>query len=391
MVLEVVVDHRVVHKAEESVPVVVHTLLLVPVVALRRFRQHEVEREVGELLLDGTEVVHVEQLALGSAAVEERHLPARLERVEQVEQVRTHGCHSCTAADVHHFRFRLLDEELAVRSGDGHLVAGLLVEHKRRANAWVDLHPAVARAVPRWRRNSDVEHHDVALSGVVGHRVRANNRLVVDHLEVPQPKLVPLRLEGVGVRVMLGVGRDVDVLVLHRRRGHVHLDVPSRFKVEGLALRQAHHKLLDEGRDVVVGHHFAFPLLDAKHFLRHLDLHVFLHLDLATEAPVVGNLLPRKVRRFRGENGAPTGVHLAPALHARATSAAGGWQEHPVVAQRGQKRGAAIHFKRLLPVDGDFEFARGRKFGLHEEEEAHEHQDDREEEGDGQNQRGRHV
>ena len=290
MVLEVVVDHRVVDKTEEAVALVVDVLLLVPVVPFSRLRQHQVELEVGEFLLNGPEIVHVEQLTLGASAVEERDLAAGLQGVEEVEQMGAHGRHARTTADVHHLCLGLLDEELSVRTRNGDFVARLLGEDERRANAWVHLHPTVPCAVP-WRgRDPDVQHHNVALCWVVGHGVCANNRLVVDHLEVPQPKLVPLRLEGLGVGVMLRVGRDVDVLVIHSDRRHVHLNVSASFEVQGLTLWKAHHELLDEGSHVVVGHHFAFPLLDAEDFLRHLDVHVFLHLHLATEAPVVGDL-----------------------------------------------------------------------------------------------------
>ena len=310
--------------------------------------------------------------------------------MEQVEEVAAHGGHAGTTADVDHLGVGLLDKELPVGSADGALVAGLASEDVAGADAGVDVHPRVAGAVPRRSGNPDVEHHDVAFSRVVGHGVRADDGLVVDHLEVPQAKLVPLALEGVGVLVVLRVGGDVDVLVLHGRGRHVHLDVAAGLEVEGLALRQADDELLDEAGHVVVGDDLALPLLDAEDLFGDLDFHVLLDLHLATEAPVVGDFLAGEVGFFRREDGSATGRDLATALHAGATSTTGGGQEHAGIAEGGEQRAAAFHLEGALAIDDQLEGAAGGQPGLREQKQADQQQDDGQEERDGEKNRGAH-
>ena len=137
---------------------------------------------------------------------------------------------------------------------------------------------------------------------MVGHGVSPHDGLVIDHFEVPKPKLVPLTLEGVRVLVVIRVGRHVHVLVLHSRRRHVDLDVSARFEIKAFSFRKANDELLNEGGHIVIGHHFALPLLDAEHLLGDLDFHVLLDLDLTSKTPVIGNLLAREMGLFGGED-----------------------------------------------------------------------------------------
>ena len=251
--------------------------------------------------------------------------------MKQVEQVRPHRCHARTAADVDHLRTRVFDVELAVRAAYDAFVAGLQPENVGRTHARIDLHPRIARAVPRRRRDADVEHHDVAFGRVVCHRIGAHQRLRVHHFQVPQPEFVPLALEGLRVFVVLRVSGDVNVLVLHRNGRHIDLDVASRFELEVLAFWELHHKLLDERGDVVIRKHRALPLLDAEDFFRNLDFHVLADLHLATETPVCGDFFAREVRQFCREDVPTAGRDLALALHTGATATACGRQEDTCV------------------------------------------------------------
>ena len=66
------------------------------------------------------------------------------------------------------------------------------------------------------------------------------------------------------------------------------MDIATGFKMQVLPFGQFHRKLFDERGHVVVGNHFAFPLLDSEYFFRNLNFHVVLDLDLAGQAPVFG-------------------------------------------------------------------------------------------------------
>ena len=61
---QLVFNDRVVNKTEETVPLVVHVFLHLPIVFLSRFRKHHVEIEIRELSCDFVKIVQVEQLAL---------------------------------------------------------------------------------------------------------------------------------------------------------------------------------------------------------------------------------------------------------------------------------------------------------------------------------------
>ena len=193
-------------------------------------------------------------------------------------------------------------------------------------------------------------------------------------------KLVPFALEGVRVLVVIRVGRDVHVLVLHHRCRNIDLDVPTGFEVERLAVRQAHHELFDEGGHVVVRYHFAFPLLDAKDFFGDLDLHVLFDLDLATQAPVVGDFLAREVGLLSGKNGPSPCRHLATALNTGSATAACGRKEDARVAQGGQQGAAAFDFEGLFSVDTKLELAAWGKARLGKKQQADQQKNDSQEE-----------
>jgi hypothetical protein len=69
--------------------------------------------------------------------------------------------------------------------------------------------------------------------------------------------------------------------------------------------------------------YLALPLFHAHHTLRHLDLQVALHLALASQTPVVLNLLAGEVRLLRIENLAAALEHLNLTLAAACLTTAG--------------------------------------------------------------------
>ena len=74
------------------------------------------EGEIVGLLLDGSEVVFVEQLFAGTRPIPIGHLALGLQRVKQVKDVRAQGRHAGASTDVDHLPLGFLNEELAVGS-----------------------------------------------------------------------------------------------------------------------------------------------------------------------------------------------------------------------------------------------------------------------------------
>ena len=332
--------------------------------------QRQVEFEVGKILLDLVELVEVGNLLQGARAVPERHGTVGLFGFEQMHQVAAHRSHARTAAD----EDQLLrvgqvvgQEELAVRTRDRDLVTRLARENIRRADTRIDLHEAARSLVERRRGDTDVEHDDIALGRVVGHRVGTERRLGIGRHEIPHLELVP-----VGAVLLVHVHvREFDGVVLR----NVDLNVAAAAEFEVLALGQLHDELFEESRDIAVRDHRALPLLDAQDGLVDVDFHVLLHFHLTAQTPVVLGHLARDEARFGGQDVAAAFEHLAFAHAARTAAAAGRRQEHLVVGQRREQRRAALGRDDLLAVvDVDRHVARGGQFRLRIEKQCDQHE-----------------
>ena len=125
--------------------------------------------KVREFFRQFVEFVRVEDFSERTRAVPVGNLALAVLCEQFVENLRTKRSHACAAADVDHFRIGfLVDEELAVRAGNGNFVARLETEnvagHKSRGN--------VGHSRGRGR-DSDVEHDNALFRRVRRHRVRA--------------------------------------------------------------------------------------------------------------------------------------------------------------------------------------------------------------------------
>ena len=230
------------------------------------------EAEVGELLLDLTEVFFVEDLLLASCPVPVGYLAARVERAEEMEDLCTQWCHPCTPTDVEHLGIRVLDVEVPVRTAHAYLVSRLEGEDVRGGDTGRDGEPLVRSAIHRRRGDTYVERDDVPFGRVVSHRVSTDRLRIILTGQAPHIEVIPVATElliDVVVGILDIVGRDGD------------LRVATALEVHHFALGELHDKFLDEGRDVAVRDDFALPFLDAEDGLRYDDLHVFLDLGLA--------------------------------------------------------------------------------------------------------------
>ena len=255
----------------------------------------------------------------------------------------THRSHTCTTTDEDQLLRVgqvLIEEELTVRTRNGHLVTRLAREDVRRADTRVHLHKATIDTVERRRGNTDVKHNDVTLGRVVGHRVGTERRLGVGRHQIPHLEVIPI-----GTETLINVHiRELDGIVLR----NVDLDVTTTAEVQRLALGQLHDKLLEEGRDVAVRDHLALPLLHAQHGLGNTNLHVLLHLHLATQTPMLLGHLTVDETRLGGKQLTAALHHLALTHTAGTTTTASRGEENLIVGQRSQKRRAALGLNNLL-------------------------------------------
>ena len=91
---------------------------------------------------------------------------------------------------------------------------------------------------------------------------------------------------------------------------NLDLSIRARNEVHVLARRQRHLKLFDERRHVIVGNNGTLPLFDTHNRVGHFDLHVALNLTLASEAPMILDLLACEVRLLRVKNLTTSLKHL---------------------------------------------------------------------------------
>ena len=229
MVLQIVVVQHLMNEAGVTVPIVLGL----------RFGEGDVELEVGKLLLDLAEVIHIEQFPHTATTVPIRHLAIGLEVLEQLEDVAPQRCHACPTADVDHFGISVLDKELAVGSGDRHLVSRLATENVRRhLSRWRPIRSA-------WRGTShaDIKHDDPLFAGIVGHRVGPRHSLVDLRHVAPDVVLVPIAAEPLV---------DVEVFVSHFMRRALDLNVAPRLEVDIFPFGQFQQKFFDKGGHVAI-------------------------------------------------------------------------------------------------------------------------------------------
>ena len=360
MILEIVVVERLVDEARESGPVVFG----------QGCGEGDVESEVGELTLDLTEVLFVEDLGAGACSVPVGHFATRLHGIEEVKELGTKGSHTCATADVDHFGVRFVDMEVTVGSAHLDLVAGLEVKDVRGGDTRRNLHPAAVFTVERRSGDADVEGDDVAFRGVIGHRVGACRLFVVLGHKRPHTKLVPLFLELV-VHVERGVG---DFIL-----GNRDLRVGAGLEVHTLALGELDGELFDEGSNVVVGDDLALPFFHAEYFVRDVNLHILFHFHLAGEAPVILELLAREVGQFGGDGCSAAFEDLATALSAGSLSSAGGGKEDALILERIQECAAHRNAHIPLVIDEEVDVARSDQLVFGDEEQHHQNQNDDEE------------
>ncbi len=149
---------------------------------------------------------------------------------------------------------------------------------------------------------------------MIGHRIGPEAGLVVFDVEIPQIHGV------VGVPELLF---DLEVLKGDLVLGDIDLDIPARLVIEVHSLGELDHKLLDKGRDVLVGKHGSLEFLNLHDLVGDLDLEVVLDFDLAAQSKAFLGFLLADVAGFGGEEAAAAFLDLALAHGAGAASAAG--------------------------------------------------------------------
>jgi len=316
------------------------------------------EMEIGELALQLPKILQEESLHQRTGAIEEVHLTVGgAQGLGHVHDLRTQRSHTGTTSDPNHLFLRVeMGMEIAVRTTHHHLVTRLQAEDIRRADACGH----VLESHLRTRQEgcggyAHGERDDIALGRIVGHRVGAYGLLGVMCLERQQVKGLPCAKIVVADETLVEVFVIVDRIVLR----YGDLRIRAGKEVHVLARRQRYLELLDERRHVAVRDHRALPLLHAEDRLVDLDLEVALDLGLASETPMVLDLLAREMRALGVENLAAALEHLTLTLCATGLAATGRGQENAVGIERRHQAVALCHFQFLVIVDRDGNIAAG--------------------------------
>ncbi len=211
----------------------------------------------------------------------------------------------------------LLNVEVAVGARHDDLVARTERIDVGRRDAGIDIHETRAVGLEGRRGDAHSKHEDIALVGIVGHRIGSDRRFGIDTTQVEHAELLPCgQILGTDkVAVVIGIA-EVELR-------NLNLGIRARRKVHVLASRQLHLELLHKGGHIAVGNHGALILLDAEYGLGHGNFEVFFHLHLAAQPPVVLNLLAGEETHLGGKDGAAAFQHTAFALAARPLPATG--------------------------------------------------------------------
>src|SRR5690606_30788410 len=134
------------------------------------------------------------------------------------------------------------------------------------------IHPFASSSVPRWSGNPNVQHDNVALCRVVGHRIGSEYGFIICHNKIPHAKFIPVPFIYVLLVAQVWVRRDVHIGKRYGALWHIYLYITSRLEIQSLAFWQPYHKFFYKCRYVVVRNNFTFPLLDTKNLFRNTYL-----------------------------------------------------------------------------------------------------------------------
>src|SRR5690606_10714775 len=123
--------------------------------------------------------------------------------------------HSGTPSDIYHFFFGVFYKKLSVRTRNGDFVPGFLIKHVGRTDPWIHVTPTVFISIKWWCSYPDIEHDNVSFSRVIGHRIRPELGLIIDHLKIPQFPVVPLTFKLVLASWIVGQRSDVKIFKFH--------------------------------------------------------------------------------------------------------------------------------------------------------------------------------
>src|SRR5574344_1814210 len=215
----------------------------------------------------------------------------------------------------------------------------------------------------RRRGNTYRKHDAIALGWIVGHRVSTDGRHVVLAFQSEESELLPCR------QVLVADKALVDVLVIvHLVCRNLDLRIASRHEIHVLTRGQLYDKLFDKRCNVLVGDDLALPLFHAEDTLRDLDFEVALHLALASQTPMVLNLLAGEVRTLGIENLATAFYNLTLALTARALAATGRRQVDTVLGKRAEQTIALTYGQGFVIINRDCYISARRQIFLGNEQ-----------------------
>ena len=132
---------------------------------------------------------------------------------------------------------------------------------------------------------------------------------------------------------------------------YFNLCIRTGDEVHVFSRRQRHDELLDERAYIPVAYHRTFPFFYAKYAFRHFYFQVAFYLALASETPMVFDLLACEVRTLGVKYLASAFQYLHLALSAARLSSTCRRKEYPILVERTHQRRALRYGYCLVAVD----------------------------------------
>ena len=329
--------------------------------------------EIGEFLFQFPEVFQEESLAQSTCSIEEVHLSVcGVKGLSHMHDLCTQRCHTGSTTNPNHlFARSKVGMEVSIRTTHHHLVARFEAENIRRADTSGHIHETYLRTrQERCGSNTHGKGDDVSLCRIVGHRVCTHRRFRIMGLERKDIKLLPRTDIVLAYVLLVKILVIVDTVV----GWNLDLGIRTRHKVHVFAGRKCHFELFDKAGHILVRNNGTLPLFHTHHALGNLDFQIALYLALASQTPMLLNLLACKMGAFRIEYLSTALKHLHFTLSAAGLTSTSRRQENTILVEGSHQTASLSHRDGLVAIDGNGHIAAGAQIFL-----CHKQNDDQQE------------
>src|SRR5687767_11358121 len=76
----------------------------------------------------------------------------------------------------------------------GHFITRFEGKRIRRTDTRIYIHELTHLLIPWWSSKTNIKHHDIPFSGMIGHGISTENRFRIFHFQVPDIELIVISL-----------------------------------------------------------------------------------------------------------------------------------------------------------------------------------------------------